>query len=121
MISGRKDGHQAIIPVPFVFPGRPIVTIEFVVDTGFEGALTLPPAAFAALGLPYFQPMAAKLANDAPDTVDGHVAAVRWDGQDISVLVLSMGSRPLLGTSLLNGKELLIQFVTDGLVTVNDI
>jgi clan AA aspartic protease len=115
------DGHQAIISVPFIFPGQPNIAIDFVIDTGFEGALTLPPAAVVALGLPYFQPMAAKLANDAPDTVDGHVAAVRWDGQDVSVLVLSMGSRPLLGTSLLNRKELLIQFVTDGLVTVDDI
>jgi hypothetical protein len=32
-----------------------------------------------------------------------------------------MGHRPLLGTALLAGKELVAQFVNDGLVTVDDV
>ena len=51
MIQGRMIGHQAEIGVTLRQPNRPDMEIEFVVDTGFEGALTLPPSAVAALGL----------------------------------------------------------------------
>jgi clan AA aspartic protease len=120
MISGRLDGLQAVVSVPFLVPGNPFVSIEFVVDTGFEGALTLPPEAIAALGLTFFEPIEAKLANDAPATVDSYIATVLLDGRQLDVLVLAMGTRPLLGTSLLKGKELLIQFLPGGLVSISD-
>jgi hypothetical protein len=54
VISGTVIDLQARVGVVFRLPGHSDVAIEFVVDTGFEGALTLPPVAVRAMGLPYF-------------------------------------------------------------------
>lgn len=121
MIQGRMNGFQAEIGVTVRLQNRPDIEIEFVIDTGFEGALTLPPAAVAALGLPFFQEMDANLANDISVRTDVHVATIVIDGVEIDVLVLAMGRRPLLGTALLAGKELLAQFVDNGLVAIDDV
>lgn len=121
MIHGHVTGLQALTNVIFRLPNQPDVEIEFVVDTGFEGALTLPPAAVSALGLPFFQEMDANLANDVSIRTDVHIATIVLDGQERDVLVLAMGRRPLFGTALLAGKELVAQFVENGLVTIDDV
>lgn len=121
MIQGLVTGLQAHVGVVFRFTNQPDVEIEFVIDTGFEGALTLPPSAVAALGLPFFQEMNANLANDMSVQADVPVATIILEGQEIDVLVLAMGRRPLFGTALLAGKELAAQFVDNGLVTIEDV
>ena len=100
MIEGTIRDLQASIPVIFRLAGRPNLIIECVVDTGFAGALTLSPDAIKALGLPFFQEIEANLANE------------------IEVAVLAMGRRPLLGTALLGGKRLCVNFVENGEVTI---
>src|SRR5436309_2742387 len=49
MMQGLVTGLQPRIDVGFRLLNRPDLTIEFVVDTGFEGALTLPPGALSLL------------------------------------------------------------------------
>jgi clan AA aspartic protease len=121
MIQGQVNGLQAQVGVVFRLPNQPDVEVEFVVDTGFDGALPLPPAAVAALGLPFFQEMDANLANDVSVRADVHVATIIREGQEIDVLILAMGRRPLLGTVLLAGKELVAQFVDNGIVTIDEV
>lgn len=53
MIHGTVVRLQARISVTLRLSGRPDIEVECVIDTGFEGALTLPPAMIATLGLPY--------------------------------------------------------------------
>ena len=118
MIQGRMDGLQAVVDITFRLPQRPDVKIEFVIDTGFEGALTLPPAAVEALGLPFLQEMNANLANDISVRTDVHVATIVWNEREVDVTVLAMGRRPLLGTALLEGSEFKAQFVDGGLVEI---
>jgi clan AA aspartic protease len=105
--------------VAFRLANQPDVKIEFVVDTGFEGFLTLPPPAVAALGLPYLHDLSAKLADDNSIRVDVRSATIVWDGEEYEVTVLALGQRPLLGTSLLDGNEACIQFTDGGLVTID--
>ena len=112
---------QARVNVVFRMPDRPDIEIEFVVDTGFAGALVLPATAIEMLGLPYLQEMVANLANNEAVKTDVHVATIIWDDQELQVAVLGMGKRPLLGTDLLAGKELLTQFVENGLVTIDNL
>lgn len=119
MIGGIVVGLQARIDVVFRMTGQPDIRIECVVDTGFEGALALPPAAVAAIGLPYLTDLSANLANDTNVSVDVHLGTVVWDGVVTDVAVLSMGRRPLLGTSLLNGMRLEADFVDDGVVALS--
>jgi hypothetical protein len=42
MISGKFVDSRVILPVRFLLPGDMSFTIDFVVDTGFSGYLTLP-------------------------------------------------------------------------------
>ncbi len=119
--QGSVFGLQARLNVAFRLPNRPDVQIEFVVDTGFEGALTLPPAAVAALQLPFLQEMSANLANDESVKVDVHVATIVWGADERDVTVLSMGNRPLLGTTLMQACHLGVDFADGGAVSLTNI
>lgn len=119
MIRGNVVGLQARISVAFRVADPPDVAIEFVVDTGFEGALTLPPAAIAALGLPYLTELNANLANDDNIQADVHVATIMWNGVEREVAVLAIGRRPLLGAALLDGHHLGVDFADNGPVVID--
>ena len=110
--------NQAVVSVPFRVPGQPDFSLEFVVDTGFAGHLTLPPTAVAALGLPFIRRVSASLANASTVLVNVHTATVVWNGTEREVQVLATGNRPLLGTLLLDGHELNIQFTDGGIVSI---
>ena len=81
--------------------------------SGFAGALTLPPAAVTALGLPYFTRSDANLADGSLISAAVHRATIVWDVAELDVAVLAIGQRPLLGTALLDGFNLNADF-TDG-------
>jgi clan AA aspartic protease len=121
MMTGTVFQRHALLPVTFRLPGQPNLTIEFVVDTGFTGALALPPAAITAMALPYLGEQPANMANDAEVELSLHAATILWNGMEQEVRVLATGRRPLLGTALLDNNELLIQFAERGLVTVDSL
>ncbi|MCU0569528.1 MAG: clan AA aspartic protease, partial [Oculatellaceae cyanobacterium Prado106] len=83
---------------------------ECVVDTGFRGFLTLPTAVVSGLGLPYLAPLAANLADDSRIVTDVHQGIVLWNGGQRVIPVLAMGSRPLIGTALLEDYHLSVDF-----------
>jgi clan AA aspartic protease len=119
MMTGNVLNRHALLPVTLRQAGRPDLAVEFVVDTGFTGALALPPAVIAALALPYIGEQPANLANDEEVQLSLYAATILWNGADQEVRVLAAGRRPLLGTALLDGNELLAQFSASGLVTVD--
>lgn len=117
-MTGNVSARQAELPVTFRLPGRPDLTLSFVVDTGFAGSLTLPPDAVSALGLRYLARLPANLADDSSVLVGMYEATIVWDGVERQVQVLAMGRRPLLGTGLLDGYALGVHFTEGGLVAV---
>lgn len=120
MMTGHLQRSRPLLPVTFRFPGKQDLAIEFVVDTGFSGFLTLPLAAVSAMGLPYLQDVSANLADDSRIPVPVHEASIVWHGAVRSVRVLATGRRPLLGCALLNGLELVVQFREGGLLTIEE-
>jgi clan AA aspartic protease len=118
VIHGYVVGLQPCVNVTFRRVGQPDITIEFVVDTGFEGALVLPDAAVAALGLPVHQRVISKLADGSRRMTDVYRTTIDWDGAVLDVAVLAMGDRPLLGTALLAGYNLSADFVAGGDVRI---
>ncbi|MCC5619329.1 hypothetical protein LC605_30545 [Nostoc sp. CHAB 5836] len=52
MIYGRLAGGKATVPVIFRFLEQPDFSLDFVIDTGFNGYLTLPPQAVGVMNLP---------------------------------------------------------------------
>lgn len=121
MMTGNVRQLHAMLPVTFRFADKPDITIEFVVDTGFTGYLTLPPQAVALMGLPFLHHVIADLADGSKILTAIHIAIIVWKGNEIAVRVLATGERPLLGTALLDNNGLLVQFIEDGLVTVDDL
>lgn len=120
MIRGKVRTLQARLEIPMVLGRNRIVSLEFVIDTGFEGALTLPQEAVTTLGLPFFQEIDANLADDTDVRANVHLGTILWNAREIPVAVLAMGRRPLIGTALLQDLRLIADFVEDGEVFVTD-
>ena len=119
MIAGRVEGLHALLPVTFRLPDSRAIAIEFVVDTGFTDALCLPMPAVIALGFPYRFDFPARLADGSAVNLPAHEATIEWNGVEQDVYLLATGNRPLIGTALLDGVELVVQFIEGGLVTVD--
>jgi clan AA aspartic protease len=120
MISGHVSDRHALVPVTFRFSDRPDLTIEFVIDTGFTDYLCLPTEAIAVLGLPFAYDQPANLADNSEVLLPVHGANIVWNGEERTIGILGTGRRPLLGTALLDGQELVVQFRQGGLVTINN-
>jgi clan AA aspartic protease len=118
VIVGRVEGQQARVNVTFVLADDNRLAVECVVDTGYEGALTVPEAAVDTLGLPVVTEVTAKLADGSEAEVDVCTATIVWDGTLAEVAVLAMGHRPLLGTALLAGRHLGVDFMYGGRVEI---
>jgi clan AA aspartic protease len=118
-MNGIVIGRQAQLKVVLRIAGYPDLQIGCVIDTGFEGALTLPVAAVTKLQLPYVARINTNLANDDNFVTPVHRATIVWDGVEIEVPVLAMGRRPLVGTLLLNNYNLNIDFYDGGILSID--
>ena len=121
MIQGIVVGLQARIGLILRLPDNLEIEIECVVDTGFEGFLTLPSAVITKLGLPYLAQINAKLADNSNVATNVYLATILWNGVEKDIAVLGMGHRPLIGTALLEDYHLSIDFCDGGTVLVDDI
>lgn len=121
MISGIVSLLHATVSVRFRLSNRPDVAIEFVIDTGFTDFLCLPPEVVSVLGLSFEYNMRVNLANNSNVAVGVHTATIVWNSEVRDVRVLATGARPLLGTALLDGYELVVQFTEGGLVTIEEL
>ena len=120
-MTGKVIQLEALLNIACSVEGGKRIAIEFVVDTGFEGGLTLPQQAIDALKLPFYETIKTTLANGQFFMTSSYVGTILWFGSEIQVVVLAMGSRPLLGTSLLAGNRLGVEFQENGLVVVSSI
>lgn len=110
MIIGAVNAYrEAIIRLQIYDLQGQSQEIEVVVDTGFNGALTLPSGVIRALGLPFRRSGRALLADGSESLFDVHEAIVEWDGQPSRIPVDAAETDPLLGMALLEGYELRIQ------------
>jgi clan AA aspartic protease len=121
VINGTVVGRQAQISVVVCLEGNSEIEVEFVVDTGFEGFLTLPPHLITELDLPYVAKIQANLADNSRTSANAHAITILWNGVKREVIVLAMGRRPLLGTALLEDYHLSIDFCEGGIVLVDEI
>jgi clan AA aspartic protease len=88
MIHGRLIDRKAIVPVVFRLLGQPDFSLNFVVDTAFNGYLTLPVQAVSAMNLPLHSSTPIKLADGSESLTAIHLATVVWDGIEKVVLIM---------------------------------
>src|SRR5207237_10912338 len=92
--------------------------VEAVIDTGFTGTLTLPPALIATLGLRWRSVDQATLADGSTCVFQVYVGKLAWDGKVRTILVAEADADPLVGMRLLRGHELKMQVRARGKVTI---
>lgn len=119
MISGTVNAsREAIIRFSVRGPDGQEQEIEAVIDTGFNGFLTLSPSIVAALGLPLLGRGRAILANGSEELFNVHEVTVIWDGQTRVVEIDAADTDALVGMSMLYGYKLQVQAIDGGTVTI---
>jgi len=119
MITGVvTSDRQAVIQLTVRGSTGQDQEIEAIIDTGFDGWLSLPSSLIVSLGLVWRQRGRALLADGNESIFDIYEGTVVWDGQARRIPVHEADTIPLVGMSLLQGYELAVQVQPGGRVTI---
>lgn len=122
MIQGEvTDEREAILHLVLLDQRGKALNAEAVIDTGYTGALTLPPDLIAKLRLPLTGKAVGVLADGSEIRCGIYEGTVRWGGQPLQITIDAVDSGPLLGMGLLYGSELTIEVIEGGSVLVRDL
>ena len=116
MVSAR---HEAVIPLHIQGPDGRALEIDAVVDTGYQGLLSLPAAVVSELDLTYSHMTRLTLADDTVADLDVHYATVLWDDEPREIRADIVGSAPLIGMLLLDGYSLRVDVKVGGRVVID--
>jgi clan AA aspartic protease len=122
MMTGTVNAYrEALLGLVVQGSGGEVLELEAIIDTGFDGSLTLPAQMVEQLGFPFLQRTSALLGDGSRSIFDIYVGTVLWNGQSRRVPVHVSNTEPLLGMSLLYGSELTIQVVEGGEVRIREL
>ncbi|MDE2778399.1 MAG: clan AA aspartic protease [Chloroflexota bacterium] len=122
MINGTVDNlGQARVPLEIRYGDGEFHSLRVVVDTGFNGHLTLYPELILQLGLRPMRSLDVSLAGNLQRTVNTFRGQVLWHGQLKTIRILEASGAPLLGMRLLSGSQLTIQAKQDGQVLIEEL
>ncbi len=124
--SVAEDGSEPLLPLGVLAvagvggeDGRSL-EIEAVIDTGFDGELTLPSGTIRRLDYPYAGSAGGVLADGSEVQFDYHEGRVLWHGIVRPVAVIAAEGQPLIGMALLHGSRLKMDAVPCGEVLVEE-
>ena len=110
---------EARVSVAVAGPSREFRELEFVVDTGFSGGLTLPESLIQELHLQLYRHRRVRIADDRVLRIPSYHGLVQWHGQVLPVLVYqSENPRPLLGAAMLENCRLTVDMREGGPVAI---
>ena len=119
MIRGAVNAaYEPIVRLAVQGPSGQSREIEAVVDTGFNGYLTLPPGLVADLDLPLVGTGSGILADGSVVRFEVHYCTVPWDGQQRLIRVNVADTTPLVGMRLLDGHSLHMDVEDGGRVVI---
>lgn len=105
-----QDGHPQVI-IKLEGLTKEVISVNCLIDTGFDGYLTLTQATGIRLGLPLLGTTYVELADGSKRSELLYLCKVTFGEEEKMVPVaLSNSSTALLGTKLLIGKRLLMNF-----------
>ena len=122
-----EDGSEPLLPLGLlagVGDGSREGTsleVEAVIDTGFDGELTLPPETIRRLGYPYAGSAGGTLADGSEIQLDYHEGRVLWQGAVRQIAVIAAEGQPLIGMALLRGSRLSLEALPGGEVIVSEL
>ena len=119
MISGRVNSeYEPIVCIVLCHANGQTQTQNVIVDTGFDGWLSLPSTLISKLELAWDRRGRAILADGSESIFDIYKATVIWDDKLLEISVDEADSDPLLGMSLMEGYELTVRVTDGGTVTL---
>lgn len=122
MISGKvSPDREATIDLDVSGPSQQPQRTEVVIDTGFNGYLTLPEKRIHGLKLPFVGNRRATLGDGNVVVLDVYLATVSWHGHEREVLALQSDGGPLIGMSLLAGSRVTLDVVDGGAVRIDEL
>ena len=114
MIEGVvNSAREAVLTLPVRGPSGQAQKLDAVIDTGYDGFLTLPLSLVEELGLPFRFRGRAVLANGSQETFGVYGVTVIWDGQPRDIEADAVGMEPLAGMLLLDSHSVYLE-VSDG-------
>ncbi|MGI0495601.1 clan AA aspartic protease [Alkalinema pantanalense CENA528] len=115
MVNSRREATLSLVVGNS--SGRREV-INTVIDTGFDGFLSLPSEIIVRLGLPWTISNSATLGDGSEVLFDFYTATVIWDGQYREVDIAAAETEPLLGMAILYRYRLQVDNVEGGIVKI---
>ena len=119
MIIGKVTANrEAVIELEIIGSNQKRENVETVIDTGFNGYLTLSSDLINYLKLQLAGSRHVTLGDGNVVVLDMYLAKVLWHGQEREVLILEAEGGPLVGMSLLYGSRVILEVVDNGDVTI---
>ena len=122
MINGKITTHrEAIIGLEVIGSNQKREKVEAVIDTGFNGYLTLPNNLINSLNLQQAGSRRVTLGDGNIVVLEMYFAKVLWHGQEREILGLQADGGTLIGMSLLYGSRLVLEVIDNGNVTIDSL
>ena len=98
-----------------------LINLEFLVDTGFTGYLTLPPDRISQIDLPKLGESQVVLADGVQNRIEAYAGLVSWLGENRRVPIIELDSEPLLGMAFVWGNRLTVEGWEGGIVVIENV
>ena len=110
--------REAIVRLRVCGRGKTRRIVPGIIDTGYNGSLTLRPSAIRALGLRRIGLSDGELADGSVVSFDVYAGVVIWGGRRLAVDIDEARTDPLVGMELLDGYEVNIRVERGGDVNI---
>ncbi|MCU0534600.1 MAG: clan AA aspartic protease [Hydrococcus sp. Prado102] len=119
MIQGVVNSRcEATLPLVIGNANRQKQFINAVIDTGFNGFLTLPSAVIVGLNLPWNASEIVTLGDGSETLFDLYAVTIIWDGQYREIDVAESETEPLIGMALFHEYRLQIDAIAGSIVRI---
>jgi clan AA aspartic protease len=113
--------REATLPLVVGNAEKQQQVVDTVIDTGFNGFLSLPSTVIATLNLPWSAADIVTLGDGSQTLFDIYTAMVIWDGQYREIDIAASETEPLLGMAMLYGYRLQVDNVEGGIVKIEEL
>ena len=118
MIGSVTEEFDAVVRLAVRGSQGQLEPFDAVIDTGFNGWLSLPPSMINDLELRWKRQGRAILADGSERDFDIYDAVISWNGQLSRIQIDECDTMPLIGMRLLEGFQLLINVQPEGSVEI---
>lgn len=117
MIAGAVCNLEAIIEIEINSEAGKL-RLPAIMDTGYNGHLTLPDSLIRSLNLTAAGRLRGMLADGTIISMNTYIAEIQWRNGPRKIVVTATEGTPLIGMALLEGARLAIEVSEGGQVTV---